>query len=119
MRRFSPLLLILIAAFLAGGGFATAALGAEPPTATAEEHHLPLKPDVLFQVGSLAITNSMIVTWIVAAGIIVCAQLATRKITPVPKGMQNFWEWLVESLHNFLENMIGRELVKRTFWFFA
>lgn len=119
MRRFFPLLLILIAAVFIGGGFATAALGAEPAHATAEEHHLPLKPDVLFQVGQLAITNSMVVTWVVAAIIIICAQLATRKITPVPKGLQNFWEWLVESLYNFLENMIGRDLVRKTFWFFA
>lgn len=119
MRRFFPLLLLLIVVFLTSGGFAATAFGAEPTHATTEEHHLPLKPDVLFQVGPLAVTNSMVVTWIVAAGILICAQLATRKITPVPKGLQNFWEWLVESLHDFLENMIGRELVKRTFWFFA
>ena len=80
---------------------------------------LPLKPDVLFHVGNLAITNSMVVTWIVAAGIIIFAQLATRKIKPVPTGHQNFWEWLVESLYNFLESIIGRDLVKKTFWFFA
>lgn len=119
MRRFSPLLLVLFAALLAGGGFATAALGAEPPHAIAEEHHLSLKPTVLFEIGKFAVTNSMVVTWIVAAGIIICAQLATRKITPVPKGLQNFWEWLVESLHNFLESIIGRDLVRKTFWFFA
>ena len=119
MRRFSLLPLLLIAVLFAGGVFATAALGAEPANAAAEEHHLPLKPDVLFQVGPLAITNSMAVTWVVALGIIVCAQLATRKITPVPKGLQNFWEWMVESLHNFLEGMIGRDLVRKTFWFFA
>ena len=119
MRRFFPLLLVLIAVFLASGGFAATALGAEPPHATTEEHHLSLKPTVLFEIGKLAVTNSMVVTWIVAAGLIVCAQLATRKITPVPKGLQNFWEWLVESLHNFLESIIGRDLVRRTFWFFA
>jgi F-type H+-transporting ATPase subunit a len=119
MRRFSPLLLILIAAVFVGGGFATAALGAEPAHASAEEHHLSLKPIVLFEIGKLTVTNSMLVSWIVAAGIIICAQLATRKITPVPKGLQNFWEWLVESLHNFLESIIGRDLVRRTFWFFA
>ncbi len=119
MRRYFPLLLLLTVAFLTWGGFAPAAFGAEPVQAPAEEHHLPLKPDVLFEVGKLAITNSMVVTWIVAAGIIVCAQMATRKITPVPKGLQNFWEWLVESLYNFLENIIGRDLVKKTFWFFA
>lgn len=121
MRRFFPLLLILIVAVLASGGFATAALGAEPSHgAAAEEHHaLSLKPEILFHLGPLAVTNSMVVTWIVAAGIIVCVQLATRKITPVPKGLQNFWEWLVESLHNFLESIIGRDLVRKTFWFFA
>jgi F-type H+-transporting ATPase subunit a len=37
----------------------------------------------------------------------------------VPTGLQNFWEWMVESLYNFLESMIGPDLVKKTFWFFA
>jgi F-type H+-transporting ATPase subunit a len=120
MRGRFPLLILLALAVFACSGFATAAWAAEPTHATAEEHHsLPLKPDVLFEIGHLAVTNSMVVTWIVAAGIIICAQLATRKIKPVPTGLQNFWEWLVESLYNFLENMIGRDLVKKTFWFFA
>jgi F-type H+-transporting ATPase subunit a len=65
------------------------------------------------------VTNSMIVTWIVALGLIVFAQVATRNIQQVPKGAQNFWEWLVESLHDFLEGIIGPELVKKSFWFFA
>jgi F-type H+-transporting ATPase subunit a len=122
MRRFYFLSLLLIAILIAGGGFATAALGAEPAShapAAAEHHGLPLKPDILFEIGPLAVTNSMVVTWVVALGLLVCAQLATRKITPVPQGLQNFWEWMVESLHNFLEGMIGRDLVKKTFWFFA
>src|SRR5437588_1379419 len=120
MRRFYLLPLLLIAALVAWVGFATAALGAEATLAApAEEHHVPLKPHVLFEVGKLAVTNSMVVTWIVAAGILICARLATRKIQPVPGGLQNFWEWLVESLHNFLEGMIGRDLVKKTCWFFA
>lgn len=119
MRRFHLLPLLLIATLLAWGGLATSARGAEPAPTTEEEEHLALKPDVLVHVGKLAVTNSMVVTWIVAAGIIVCAQLATRKIRPVPKGLQNFWEWLVESLHNFLESIIGHALVRRTFWFFA
>ena len=118
-RRFSSLILLALA-FFACSGLGTVALAADPTTGAAPTHRpLPLKPDVLFEVGPLAITNSMVVTWIVAAGIILCAQLATRKIRPVPTGLQNFWEWLVESLYNFLENMIGRDLVKRTFWFFA
>jgi F-type H+-transporting ATPase subunit a len=45
--------------------------------------------------------------------------MATRNIQAVPSGLQNFCEWLVESLYNFLEGIIGSDLVKRTFWFFA
>jgi F-type H+-transporting ATPase subunit a len=71
------------------------------------------------QIGPLSVTNSMIMTWMVALGIIVFAQFATRDIQAVPVGAQNFWEWLVESLHEFLEGIIGHDLVKKTFWFFA
>ena len=65
------------------------------------------------------ITNSMLVTWIVALALILFARIATRKMEEVPNGAQNFWEWLVESLYDFLEGVIGSELVKKTFWFFA
>lgn len=71
------------------------------------------------QVGPFSVTNSMIMTWIVALGIIIFARLATRNIKSVPEGAQNFWEWLVESLYEFLEGIIGHDLVKKTFWFFA
>src|SRR4029453_3432781 len=78
--------------------------------AGATEHEgVSLKPQMIVQVGGFGITNSMLVTWIVAAGIIIFAQIATRRVKPFPSGIQNFWEWLVEGLHNFLENIIGRE----------
>src|SRR5438874_11558665 len=78
-----------------------------------------LKPQMLVQLGGFGITNSMLVTWIVAAGIIVFSQIATRQVKAIPSGIQNFWEWLVDGLHNFLENIIGRELVAKGFWFYA
>src|SRR5205823_1341857 len=87
--------------------------------AGAEHEGVPLKAAPLVQIGKFAITNSMLVTWIVALGIIIFAQIATRRIKPIPSGIQNFWEWLVEGLHNFLEGIIGRQLVSKTFWFFA
>lgn len=102
-----------------GFALATTAIAAEAAPAQSEHEAVPLKPTPLFQIGKFVITNSMLVTWIVAAGIIVFAQVATRRIKPIPSGIQNFWEWLVESLYNFLENIIGSELVRKTFWFFA
>ena len=88
--------------------------------AAQEEHGLPQAAvPVLNKLGRLPITNSMVVSWIVAVGLIVFARVATREMKRVPAGAQNFWEWLVESLRNFLEGIIGRHLVQRTFWFFA
>jgi F-type H+-transporting ATPase subunit a len=65
------------------------------------------------------ITNSMVVTWIAAIALIVFAQVATRHMTAVPGGAQNFLEWLLESLYDFLESILGHHLLQRTFWFFA
>jgi F-type H+-transporting ATPase subunit a len=103
-----------------GFALATAAFASEPASAEGQqEPALSLKAIPLVQIGKFAITNSMLVTWIVAACIIVFAQVATRNIKPIPSGIQNFWEWLVEGLYIFLESIIGRELVRKTFWFFA
>ena len=67
----------------------------------------------------LQVTNSMVMVWMVVIGLIVVAQLATRKMSLIPTGLQNFVEWIVEALYTFLEGILGEHLVKRTFWFFA
>ena len=95
------------------------ALAASSLAAPAEHHGLPQMALEIGRPFGFPITNSMIVTWIVAVGLIVFAQLATRKMTQVPGGAQNFLEWLVESLYGLLESIIGRHLVERTFWFFG
>ena len=84
-----------------------------------EENGVSPKANDVGHIGSLPISNSMVVTWAVALGLIIFAQIATRNIKEIPTGAQNFWEWLVESLHGFLEGIIGHTLVKKTFWFFA
>ena len=131
-RCFPLLFLLLLITVLFGGGFFAETVGQPTPTTVAaapndtaleeaehQEKGVPLKPDVLVHIGKFAITNSMVATWIVSAAIIVFAQMATRNIQPVPGPRQNRWEWMVESLYNFLESVIGSDLVKRTFWFFA
>jgi len=118
---FFSRLSLSIFALCCGCIFATSTIAAElpAPPEKAEHETLPLKPATLIHIGKFAITNSMLLTWVVAAAIIVFAQLAMRKIEQIPSGAQNFWEWLVEGLYNFLENIIGRDLVRKTFWFFA
>jgi F-type H+-transporting ATPase subunit a len=82
-------------------------------------HGLPQSAVEIGRVFGFPITNSMVVTWIVALALIVFARVATRRMTEVPGGAQNLLEWLVEGLYGLLESIIGRHLVERTFWFFA
>jgi F-type H+-transporting ATPase subunit a len=93
----------------------------EPPEAAAEaeEHGMPPGAVEVARPFGFPITNSMVVTWVVALGLIVFAQVATRRMKPVPEGAQNFLEWLVSWLYGLLEGLMGRHLVDRTFWFFA
>ena len=65
------------------------------PHAAKEEHGLPQAAvPVLNKLGRLPITNSMVVSWMVALGLIGFAQVAARKMQRVPTGAQNVWEWL-------------------------
>ena len=92
-----------------------AGFGAEAP----EHHGLPSAAVPILHIGPLPVTNSMIVTWIVAVGLIFFARLGMRNVQAVPGGAQNFWEFLVESLLGFLGDILGPALAKRTLWFFA
>jgi len=76
---------------------------ASPPAAAVkDEKALPQAAVEIGRPFGFPITNSMVVTWIVAVGLIIFAQVATRQMKQVPEGAQNFWEWMVESLYDFL-----------------
>jgi len=119
--------IILVSIMMAGGGTgweqlaraAESGLATEATPGQPAEHGVPQRPDDIGHIFGLPISNSMVVTWAVALGLIIFAQVATRNMKEIPEGAQNCWEWMVESLHNFLEGIIGHHLVKRTFWFFA
>lgn len=107
---------------VSGGADATHAVaaGEQHGDAHADEHHgLTSHAPVIGHIGPFPINNSMVLTWVVALTLILSAQIAMRHAKEVPDGAQNFWEWLVESLRNFLENILGRDLTRTTFWFFA
>jgi F-type H+-transporting ATPase subunit a len=85
----------------------------------ASAHHgLPAAAPV-HHIGPYQFTSSSVITVCVAVLLILVAQLATRKVQIVPSGLQNFVEWLVEGMYNFFEEILGKDLVKKTFWFFC
>ncbi|MES2657512.1 MAG: F0F1 ATP synthase subunit A [Verrucomicrobiota bacterium] len=80
-------------------------------------HALPLDAQRLHE--TLPITNSMIMVWLAVGIIVLFCRAATRKMSLVPAGFQNFAEWAIESLYDFLAGLMGPHLTKRTFWFFG
>jgi F-type H+-transporting ATPase subunit a len=121
MKRLCRLLILLAALLLTIGAPAIvrAADDATSAPVPAKEEGLPLASPVVFHIGPLPISASQLVSFGVALIVILFARFATRNIKEIPDGAQNFWEWMVEGLWNLLEGIIGHELVKQTFWFFA
>lgn len=76
--------------------------------------------DIPFWPGhTLPISNSMLMYAVAVLVITLILRLATRKMERIPHGLQNFVEWVFETLYNFVEGLTGRHLAKRYFWYFA
>jgi F-type H+-transporting ATPase subunit a len=80
-------------------------------------HALPLDAPRLSE--TLPINNSMVMVWFAVGLLVLFSRIATRKMSMVPQGLQNFAEWAVESLYDFLSSLMGKHLATRTFWFFG
>ncbi|MGA4577427.1 F0F1 ATP synthase subunit A [Limisphaera sp. VF-2] len=77
----------------------------------------PVSPDapVLFHVGPLPVTNSMVYTWIIALVIFLVVRLGTRRMQEVPSGIQNVIETAVESLEELTKGLLEPKVARWTF----
>jgi len=80
-----------------------------------EEQGLPLYAQRIWD--ALPVTNSMVMVWLAVGLIVLFCRAATRSMALVPGGLQNFAEWTVESLYDFLGGLLGARLNQRVFWF--
>lgn len=78
-------------------------------------HKMPLNAEQIFG----PVSNSIIMCWIAVGLIVLFCKAATKEMKMIPAGFQNFAEWIIESLYDFFENILGEHLIKRTFWFFG
>ncbi|MGB9887319.1 MAG: F0F1 ATP synthase subunit A [Moorellales bacterium] len=72
---------------------------------TVMEH---LKPHVVFYLGSVPVTTTVVTTWVIMGLIVLIGLLTTRRMQFVPRGWQHLPEMVVEFIHNYLESFMGR-----------
>ncbi|MDP2587234.1 MAG: F0F1 ATP synthase subunit A [bacterium] len=70
-----------------------------------EAIHISLAAEELFSIGPFSVTNSLLVTWLVMVALIVIAWLAGRKVSAIPRGLQNVFEMVLEFLLNLIESV--------------
>ncbi len=56
---------------------------------------------------NIVITEVIVTSWVIMALLILWAYLATRKMKAVPTGLQNSAEIVVETVNNFVKNLMG------------
>jgi len=76
-------------------------------------------PDVLFQISSFPITNTLIDTLLVDAVLIGSAVYFTRHIKDVPNIFDNIVEYVIESFYSLTESIAGKNTRKIFPWFMS
>ena len=70
--------------------------------------HIPsLAPEVLFHIGPIAITNTLINAWLAIAIILVIGILISRSVKLRPGKMQNFAEYTLELIFPYFDQVTG------------
>ncbi|MCL4365797.1 F0F1 ATP synthase subunit A, partial [Patescibacteria group bacterium] len=68
-----------------------------------------LKPEILGFFKSFPITNTLLVSWITMAVLIITSFLATWKIKLIPSGLQNLFEVLIDFIYTTVEDLAGNK----------
>ena len=77
---------------------------------------ISLAAEKVFHIGGFPITNSLLMTWIAIILLVVLGYFAGRKPQMIPKGIQNFFEMVVEMLLNLCDDIIGDKKVTRRYF---
>lgn len=71
--------------------------------------------NVLFSIGPLEVTKTVVSMWVIVAVLAIVSFLATRNLKTVPGKLQNLAEMAVEKLLDFFGGIMGEENARRYF----
>ncbi|MBM4445263.1 MAG: hypothetical protein FJ020_08190 [Chloroflexi bacterium] len=114
----ATVVLILFLVGLVGGAIGEGLLGKRviglldvPPL----EVHSFFKGDVLFEAGPLAISNTLLASWVTILVVVGIAFAATRKMKVIPARLQGLFEAALELLLSFVESVAGHKNGRKFF----
>jgi len=110
MQRINnPLTLVFLIALVIGLSVVSNLL--EGPAAEAEEPDVAeeITPHVVFTVGPLEVTSTVVYTWAMMLLLGVGAYLLGRNLKLRPGLVQNMLEWIVEAIEKLIREMVGVE----------
>src|SRR5690349_12230674 len=75
----------------------------------------PLAPQVLFHIGPLGVTNTILYTYLVMVVLVFLAMWCTRRLREVPaaRSWQTFAEVVINTILNLAEGSVGRERARQ------
>src|SRR5579862_7852628 len=76
---------------------------------------IKIAPDILFNIGPIPISNTLLATWFSIIVVLAFGFAAKRNLSLVPHGISNFFEWIFEQVLNLCEEVAGRERGRRFF----
>ena len=71
--------------------------------------------NVLFSIGPVEITGTIVTMWVIMAILVVLSILATRNMKDVPGPLQNLAEQAVGKLHGYYEGILGPKVANKYF----
>ena len=71
------------------------------------ENHIVLAPEILAYLGPIPISNTLLVSLAVSLILIILGSLAMWRASIVPKGLQNFFEMVLEGGYTLVEDLAG------------
>ncbi len=76
---------------------------------------IKIQPDLIFNIGPLPVTNTLLCTWISILILVGFFFFATRRRALIPSGVQNLAEYLVEYMLGLVEGTSGKEKGRKFF----
>src|SRR4030042_355547 len=118
-KIFALVAIVLLA--LAVFGFLIGPIGSAifhtkgPSFLTVTKPEVELPSEGIFHISAFTVTNTLIASWITIIVLFGLFYAATRKMKLIPGGLQNFAEFIIETMLNFVKGVAGEKQARTLF----